>query len=138
MGSFGKWNEDAEWEVVRFGVSCSFISIVAELLSARRSLFIFIPIWVPRDLSVRDSSNTNKKKGSSEFEAGGWIDIEGKAKEAKRKAQNFFSSFDAKTLVSTGSFGKWNEDAEWEVVRFGVSCSFISIVAELLSVQRFF
>jgi hypothetical protein len=79
-----------------------------------------------------------KKKGSSEFEAGGWIDIEGKAKEAKRKARNFFSSFDAKTLVSTGSFGKWNEDAEWEGVRFGVSCSFISIVAELLSVQRFF
>ena len=42
-----------------------------------------------------------QKKGSSEFEAGGWIDIEGKAKEAKRKARNFFSSFDAKTLVST-------------------------------------
>jgi hypothetical protein len=61
-GSFGKWNEEAEWEVVRFGVSCSFISIVAELLSARRSLFIFIPIWVPRDLSVRDASNTNKKR----------------------------------------------------------------------------
>jgi hypothetical protein len=84
-GSFGKWNdEDAEWEVVRFGVSCSFISSVAELLSALRSLFIFIPIWVPRDLSVRDALNT-KKKGSREFEAGGWIDIEGKANEAKRK-----------------------------------------------------
>jgi hypothetical protein len=93
-------------------------------------------IWVPRDLSARDASNTNKKIGSSEFEAGGWIDIEGKAKEAKRKAQNFFSSFDAKTLVSTGSFGKWNEDAEWEVVRFGVSFSFISTVAELLSARR--
>jgi hypothetical protein len=62
-GSFGKWNKDAEWEVVQFGVSCSFISTVAELLSARRSLFIYIPIWVPRDLSVRDPSNTNKKKG---------------------------------------------------------------------------
>ncbi len=42
---------------------------------------------MPRDLSVRDDLNTNKKKGSSEFEAGGWIDIEGKAKEAKRKCE---------------------------------------------------
>jgi hypothetical protein len=40
---------------------------------------------VPRDLSVRDSSNRNLKKGASEFEAGGRIDVEGKAKEAKRK-----------------------------------------------------
>jgi hypothetical protein len=45
---------------VQFGVGCSFISSVAKLLSARRSLFIFIPIWVPRDLSVRDSSNAKK------------------------------------------------------------------------------
>jgi hypothetical protein len=28
-----------------------------------------------------------QKKGSSEFEADGWIDIEGKAKEAKRKRE---------------------------------------------------
>jgi hypothetical protein len=41
---------------VRFGVGCSFISSVAKLLSALRSLFIFIPIWVPRDLSVHDAS----------------------------------------------------------------------------------
>jgi hypothetical protein len=58
-GSFVEWNEDAEWEVVRFGVGCSFISSVAKFLSTLRSLFIFIPIWVPRDLSVRDASNTN-------------------------------------------------------------------------------
>jgi hypothetical protein len=60
-GSFVEWNEDAEWEVVRFGVGCSFISSVAKFLSALRSLFIFIPIWVPRDLSVRDASNTKKR-----------------------------------------------------------------------------
>jgi hypothetical protein len=42
---------------------------------------------VPRDISVHDASNTNKIKGSSEFEAGGWIDIEGKAKEARRKRE---------------------------------------------------
>jgi hypothetical protein len=72
---------------VRFGVGCSFISSVAKLLFALRSLFIFIPIWVPCDLSVRDASNKNLKKGSSEFEAGGGIVIKGKAKEAKRKCQ---------------------------------------------------
>jgi hypothetical protein len=63
-----------------------------------------------------------------------WLDrYRREGERSEELARNFFSSFDAKTLVSTGSFGKWNEDAEWEVVRFGVSCSFISIVAELLS-----
>jgi hypothetical protein len=65
-----------------------------------------------------------KKKGSSEFEAGGWIDIEGKAKEAKRKREISFSSFDAKTLVSTGSFVEWNEDKE-----LGVSGSALVVVS---------
>ena len=57
-----------------------------------------------------------QKKGSSEFEAGGWIDIEGKAKEAKRKARNFFSR-----LVSTQKLwyrrgALWNETKtkNWE------------------------
>ncbi len=68
-----------------------------------------------------------------------WLDrYRREGERGEEKARNFFSSFDAKTLVSTGSFGKWNEDAEWEVVRFGVSCSLISIVTVLLSVQRFF
>jgi hypothetical protein len=78
---------------------------VAKLLSARRSLFIFIPIWVPRDLSVRDASNTNKKKGSSEFEAGGWIDIEGKAKEAKRKREISLVASTQKLWYRRGALG---------------------------------
>jgi hypothetical protein len=56
----------------------------------------------------------------------GWIDIEGKAKEAKRKRKLFFSSFDAKTLLSTGSFVEWNEDNE-----LGVSGSALVVVSFL-------
>jgi hypothetical protein len=46
---------------VWFGVGCSFISSETKLLSARRFLFICIPIWVPRDLIVRDSLNKKKR-----------------------------------------------------------------------------
>jgi hypothetical protein len=64
-------------------------------------------IWVPRDLSVGDASNTNfLKKGSSEFEAGCWIDIEVKAKEAKRKHELSLVASTQKLWYLRGSL--WN------------------------------
>jgi hypothetical protein len=99
---------------VRFGVGCSFISSLAKLLSTRRSLFIFIPIWVPCDLNVRDASNTNKKKGSSEFEAGGWIDIERKAKEAKRKREISLVASTQKLWYRQGALWNGTKTKNWE------------------------
>jgi hypothetical protein len=70
-------------------------------------------IWVPRDLSVRDASNT-KKRSPSEFEAGGWIDIEGKAKEEKRKREISLVASTQKLWYRRGAL--WNETntKNWE------------------------
>jgi hypothetical protein len=61
-GSFVEWNEDKE-----LGVSGSALVVFSfppwqSSFPSQCSLFIFIPIWVPRDLSVRDASNTKKKE----------------------------------------------------------------------------
>jgi hypothetical protein len=47
-----------------------------------------------------------KKKGSSEFEAGGWIDIEGNAKEAKRKRKISLVALTQKLWYRRGAL--WN------------------------------
>ncbi len=69
---------------------------------------------MPRDLSVRDASNTNKKKGSSEFEAGGWIDIEGKAKEAKRKREISLVASTQKLWYRRGALWNGTKTKNWE------------------------
>jgi hypothetical protein len=54
-----------------------------------------------------------------------WWDKYGREGErGVEKAQKFFSSFDAKILVSKGSFGKWNKDKE-----LGVSDSALVVVS---------
>jgi hypothetical protein len=98
---------------------------------------IFIPIWVPRDLSVRDASNTKNKTKKvrpifilsislltaerSEFEAvGGEIE---KTKEAKRMARNVPKILTE--IRSTGSFSGIERRRRTGSVRFSVSCSFL-------------
>jgi hypothetical protein len=47
-----------------------------------------------------------QKKGSCEFKAGGWIDIEGKAKEAKRRREISLIASKQKLWYQRGAL--WN------------------------------
>ena len=54
-----------------------------------------------------------------------WLDrYRREGERSEELARNFFSSFDAETLVSTGSFVEWNEDKE-----LGVSGSALVVVS---------
>jgi hypothetical protein len=112
---------------VLFGVGCSFISSVAKLLFPRRSLFLFIPIWVPRDLSVRDSSHIKKEFAlffvrPKEVNLKLWLDRSKKRKRQKELRELFLVV--STKIRSTGSFVEWNEGKE-----LGVSCSALVAVS---------